>query len=65
MTDRVNAESNRMQATHREPMIYGVLSNPMLHQLPPRNHPVLSVRQIRDERIDCSAKPPQPAYIAG
>jgi hypothetical protein len=65
MTDRVDAKDNWIQATHREPMIYGVLPNPTLHQLPPRNHAVLPFRQIRDERIDGPAKPPQPAYVAG
>jgi hypothetical protein len=65
MTDRVDAESNRMQATHREPMIYGVLPNPTLQQLPPRYHPVLSSRQLCDERIGRPARPRQPAYIAG
>ena len=65
MTDRVDAASNRMQATSREPMVHGVLPNPTLQQLPTRHHPMLSSRQPRDECVASHARPPQPAYIAG
>jgi hypothetical protein len=65
MTDRVDAEGYRMQPAHREPVIHSILPNPMLQQLQPGDHPVLSSRQIRDERIGAPARPPQPAYIAG
>jgi hypothetical protein len=46
-------------------MIHSVFPHPMLKQLPPRNHPMLSPRQIRDERIGTPARLPQPVYIAG
>lgn len=63
MTDRVNTESNRMQAAHRKPMIDGVWPNPTLQQLPPRNHPMLPSCQIRDELIGLPVRPSQPAYF--
>jgi hypothetical protein len=65
MTNRIDAVSHWMQATHGEAVIDSVFSNPTLHQLPSRNHPVLPSRQLRDERIGAPAKPPQPVYFAG
>ena len=65
MTDGINAAGHGVQAASRKAVIDGIFTKPQFKQLPPRNHPVLTLRQSRYSRIGGRAKPSQPAYIAG
>jgi hypothetical protein len=65
MTDRVDPMGHYMQTAGRKAMVDSVLANPQLHQLPPRNHPILPLRQPRHGSIGVHASSPQTAYIAG
>ncbi len=65
MANRIDPVGNRVQATNRKPMVHSVFSQPPLQQLPPRNHPMLPLRQLRQNGIAGCASPSQPAYIAG
>ncbi len=65
MTDGIDPVAHGMQATNRKAVIHGVLPQPQPQQLPPRNNPMLSLRQFRHKHVRTTAKPSQPAYIAG
>jgi hypothetical protein len=65
MTDRIDPMGHRVETADRKAMVNGILAKPQLKQLPPSNHPMLSLRQPRHDSVPVYASSPQPAYIAG
>lgn len=65
MPHGIDPRVQAVQAAKPKPVLDRVFAEPTLDQLRPRNHPMLSSRELRHYRISRSPSTSQPAYIAG